>query len=158
MIGVAETGYPVIYPVQDEFSGDRSTDFIDFVHWWRGAKELNGELGTISSNTDKKLLNPENPSFNDYSEPIRQRTSMTFFSKFNYRMLISLPTTKPNTPVKTAAICMIIKGSNLFEKYTVTVEAPVGRLTVKITGFRSQQKLHHTEKSKDCSLQNPVKP
>ena len=29
----------------------------------------------------------------DYSGPIRQRTCVTFFSKFNYRMLISLPTT-----------------------------------------------------------------
>lgn len=61
MIEVAETCYlslcyPVIYPVPDEFSGGRSTDFIDFFPWWGGAKELNGELGTISSNTDKKLV------------------------------------------------------------------------------------------------------
>lgn len=33
------------------------------------------------------------PPRDDYSGPIRQRTCVTFFSKFNYRMLISLPTT-----------------------------------------------------------------
>ena len=39
------------------------------------------------------IIKSWSPPRDDYSGPIRQRTCVTFLSKFNYRMLISLPTT-----------------------------------------------------------------
>lgn len=39
------------------------------------------------------IIKSWSPPRDDYSGPIRQRTCVTFFWKFNYRMLISLPTT-----------------------------------------------------------------
>ena len=55
-------------------------------------------LGTILDKVALKklfglIIQSWSPPPYDFSGPIRQRTCVTFFSKFNYRMLISLPTT-----------------------------------------------------------------